>query len=224
MKIKGENQEKSLHFKFLLLGEDNIGKSSIIERYINNSFKDSYLATIGMDIRKKRLEINNYDIDILINDTAGQERFRSITKMFYKGSDGILLGFDLTNKKTFDQLGYWINQIEANKSTDYPLSIVLFGNKYDRKEVIEIKEDDIQSMKKKYNIEYFSTSAKDGTNVQNAFEYLVKKTIKDRGLLKTIGLSPDISFDDIIIKVKEVQTLGKKSISKRRKKKKKLSC
>ena len=224
MKLKGENQEKSLHFKFLLLGEDSIGKSSIIERYINNSFKDSYLATIGMDIRKKRLEINSYDIDIIIYDTAGQERFRSLTKMFYKGSDGILLGFDLTNKKTFDQLGYWINQIEANKSTDYPLSIVLFGNKYDRKEVIEIKEDDIQSMKKKYNIEYFSTSAKDGINVQNAFEYLVKKTIKDRGLLKTIGLSPDISFDDIIIKVKEVQTLVKKSISKRRKKKKKLSC
>ena len=224
MKLKGENQEKSLYFKFLLLGEDSIGKSSIIERYINNSFKDSYLATIGMDIRKKRLEINNYDIDIIIYDTAGQERFRSLTKMFYKGSDGILLGFDLTNKKTFDQLGYWINQIEANKSRDFPLSIVLFGNKCDRKEDIEIKEDDIQSMKKKYNIEYFSTSAKDGTNVQNAFEYLVKKTIKDRGLLKTIGLSPDISFDDIIIKVKEVQTLGKKSISKRRKKKKKLSC
>ena len=79
-------------------------------------------------------------------------------------------------------------------------------------------------MKKKFNIDYFSTSAKVGINVQNAFEYLVKKTIKDRGLLKTIGLSPDISFDDLIIKVKEVQTLGKKSISKRRKKKKKLSC
>ena len=224
MKIKGKQQGKTLQFKFLLLGEDSIGKTCIIERYIDNCFKESYLATVGIDIKKKKLEINNYDIDILINDTVGQERFRSLTKMVYKGTDGILLGFDLTYKKTFDSLDYWIQQIEANTSIDHPPSIVLFGNKCDRKEDIEIKEDDIQSKKEKYCIDYFSTSAKDGTNVKNAFEYLIKKTIKDKGLLKSIGLSPDISFDDIIIKEKEDQSIGTKFPFNKKKRKKKLSC
>ena len=134
--------------------------------------------------------------------------------MIYKNSDGILLGFDLTNKKTFDQLHYWIHQIEENKSKEYPLCTVLFGNKCDDKEQIEIIDDDIETMKKKYNLEYFSTSTKNGINVQNTFEYLIKSILKTRGLLKNIGLSPDISFDDIIIKEREFQ-----EVSKRKKKK-----
>ena len=173
-----------------------------------------------MDIRKKRLEINSYDIDIIIYDTAGQERFRSLTKMFYKGSDGILLGFDLTNKDTFNKVNYWIGQIEDNKNKDYPISLVLFGNKCDKKEQIVVNDDDIESLKRQYNLEFFATSAKDGTNVQEAFEYLIKKTIKDQGLFGKIGLSPNISFDDIVIKVKEDQKLGAKSVPKKKKNKK----
>ena len=116
MKVKGEKQAKLLQFKFLILGEGAIGKSSIIERYWNNSFSGNYLATIGVDVRKKRLEINNHDIDIAINDTAGQERFRSITKMFYKGADGILVGFDLTEPNTLEQVNFWIEI----KARDFP--------------------------------------------------------------------------------------------------------
>ena len=220
MKVKGEKQAKLLQFKFLILGEGAIGKSSIIERYWNNSFSGNYLATIGVDVRKKRLEINNHDIDIAINDTAGQERFRSITKMFYKGADGILVGFDLTNKDTFNHINYWIEQIETNKSKDYPISIVLFGNKCDATEKIEVKEDEIESLKEKYNFEYFATSAKDGTNVKNAFEYLLKSTLKIRGFLEKIGLSQDTPFDDINIIVKENQKTEPKKIQQKKKKKK----
>ena len=219
MKVKGDKQGKSLQFKFLILGEAAIGKSSIIERYVNNLFSGNYLATIGVDVRKKRLEINNCDIDVLINDTAGQERFRSITRMYYKGADGILVGFDLTSKDTFEQVNYWIEQIETNKSKDYPISIVLFGNKYDDKEHIEVQEDDIESLKKKYKLEFFPTSAKDGTNVQNAFEYLLKTTLKMRGFLEKIGLSPDTPFDDIAITVKENQKIEVKKPKQKRKKK-----
>ena len=219
MKIKGDNKSKKLQFKFLILGESSIGKTCIIERYVNNSFKENYIATIGMDIRLKRLEINNCDVNLTINDTAGQERFRSLTKMVYKGADGILVGFDLTNKNTFEQVNYWIQQIEANKSKDYPVSLVLFGNKCDDKEHIAVSQDDIEAMKKQYNLQYFATSAKDGTNVQNAFEHLIKTTLKERGLLQKIGLSPDINIDDIVINVKENQKLEVKAAPKKKKKK-----
>ena len=220
MKAKGDKQEKPLQFKFLILGEAAIGKSSIIERYYNNLFSGNYLATIGVDVRKKRLEVNNHDIDIAINDTAGQERFRSITRMFYKGADGILVGFDLTNKESFKQVNYWIEQIEANKSKDYPISIVLFGNKCDATEQIVVKEDEIESLKQKYNLEYFPTSAKEGTNVKEAFEYLLKSTLKIRGFLEKIGLSQDTPFDDINIMVKENQKIEVRTNKQKKKKKK----
>ena len=129
MKIKGEQQGRAIQFKFLVLGEGRIGKTCLIERYVNRTFKGNYIATIGMDIRIKRLEINNSDVNISITDTAGQERFRSITKMFYKGADGILVGFDLTEPNTLEQVNYWIQQIEANGSKEYPISLILFGNK-----------------------------------------------------------------------------------------------
>ena len=126
--MKGE-PGKTLQFKFLVLGEGRIGKTCLIERYVNRTFQANYIATIGMDIRIKKLEINKTDVNISITDTAGQERFRSLTKMFYKGADGILVGFDLTEPNTLEQVNYWIGQIEANKSKEYPLSLILFGNK-----------------------------------------------------------------------------------------------
>ena len=220
MKVKGESHSKSIQFKFLVLGEGKIGKTSLIERYINKTFKSNYIATIGMDIRRKRLEINNKEVDISITDTAGQERFRSITKMFYKGADGILVGFDLTDRNTFEQVNYWISQIEENSSKDYPISLVLFGNKCDNVENIKVSEEDIEQLKDKYKLTFYKTSAKDGTNVQNAFQHLTKITLKTRGLLSKIGLPENTIIEDIIITEKENQKLEFKPTPKRKKKSK----
>ena len=220
MKVKGESHSKSIQFKFLVLGEGKIGKTSLIERYINKTFKSNYIATIGMDIRRKRLEINNKEVDISITDTAGQERFRSITKMFYKGADGILVGFDLTDRNTFEQVNYWISQIEENSSKDYPISLVLFGNKCDNVENIKVSEEDIEQLKDKYKLTFYKTSAKDGTNVQNAFQHLTKITLKTRGLLSKIGLPENTKIEDIIITEKENQKLEFKPTPKRKKKSK----
>ena len=220
MKVKGESHNKTIQFKFLVLGEGKIGKTSLIERYINKTFKSNYIATIGMDIRRKRLEINNKEVDISITDTAGQERFRSITKMFYKGADGILVGFDLTDRNTFEQVNYWISQIEENSSKDYPISLVLFGNKCDNVENIKVSEEDIEQLKDKYKLTFYKTSAKDGTNVQNAFQHLTKITLKTRGLLSKIGLPENTKIEDIIITEKENQKLEFKPTPKRKKKSK----
>ncbi len=217
MNVKNSHNS-GLSYKFLVLGDQMVGKTSILERYINNSFKSNYILTIGMDKRVKRLEINKTDVDISITDTAGQERFRSLTKMFYKGADGILVGFSLTEAKTLESVNYWINEINQNCSKEYPISLVLFGNKCDDKENIEVKQEAIDEIINKYNLTYFETSAKDNINIQNIFEYLTKITIIKRKNLQNIGLSDNASFDDIVIKEKENQKLEVK-ITKQKKKK-----
>ena len=210
MKTKKDAFGSNLSYKFLVLGDPMIGKTSVLERYVNNTFKANYLTTIGMDKRFKRLEINNTDVDVFITDTAGEERFRSLTKMFYKGADGIFVGFSLLDPKTLESINYWIQQINENCSKEYPISLVLFGNKCDDKENIKVKKEEIDAIKNKYDLTYFETSAKDNINIQNLFEYLIKTTIKKRGNLKNIGLPEDASLDDIKITIKENQKLETK--------------
>ena len=216
MKMRGDKKENILTFKFLVLGEIRIGKTWLIERYVDKHIY-TYYGTIGMDIRMKKLEINNTDVNISITDTAGAERIRLITKMFYKGADGILIGFDLTEKWTLEEVNFWIKQIEENRSKEYPLSLVLFGNKCDDKENIKVKEEEIKSIQEKYNIKYFETSAKDGTNVNEVFEYLTKLTLKTRGMLKKVGLPDDTPLDDIKIIEKADQRIEYKRTIKKKK-------
>ena len=213
-----ESFSGNITYKFLVLGDQMVGKTSVLERYINRTFKSNYLLTIGMDKRFKRLEINNVDVDIHITDTAGQERFRSLTKMFYKGADGILIGFSLTDSKSLQSINYWINEINENCSKDYPISLVLFGNKCDDKENFQVSKEEIDKIVNEYKLTYFETSAKDNINITKIFEYLTKLTIKKRGNLKNFGLPEGASLDDIIIKEKENQKL--EIVQTKRKKKK----
>ena len=208
----------NLTYKFLVLGDQMVGKTSVLERYINRTFKSNYLLTIGMDKRFKRLEVNNVDVDIHITDTAGQERFRSLTKMFYKGADGILIGFSLTDSKSLNSINYWINEINENCSKDYPISLVLFGNKCDDKDNYQVSQEEIDKIVNEFKLPYFETSAKDNINITNIFEYLTKLTIQKKGNLKNIGLPEGAPLDQIIIKEKENQKL--EVIQKKSKKKK----
>ena len=210
MEKKKDSFSSKLSFKFILLGDQVVGKTDILERYANNSIKSNYLTTIGMDKTFVRLEINNTDVDVFITDTAGEERFRSLTKMFYKGADGILVGFSLVEPKTLESIDYWISQIKENCTEENPISLVLFGTKCDEKENIKVKQEDIDTIKNKYNLTYFEVSAKENINIQNLFEYLIKTTIKKKGYLKNIGLPEDTSLDDIKIMRKKNQELKQK--------------
>ena len=223
IKMKDSSGEK-ISFKFLTLGDSKIGKTSILERYVNKTFKDNYLVTIGMDIRIKRLSVNNNDVDIRITDTAGEERFRSISKMQYKDADGILIGFALNDKKTFESISYWIEQIFENKGKNSDVSMVIFGNKCDDKNNIVVNEEDINNIKSKFGLAYFETSAKENINVQNLFEHLVKITLVKKGHLKDIGLKENASLDEINITEREFQNVKPTKHKKPEKKKKSGPC
>lgn len=219
-KKKSANSTR-ISYNFLVLGDQMVGKTSITERYISDRFRANYLTTIGMDRKYKRLVINNTDVDVFITDTAGEERFRSLAKSFYKNTDGIIVGFSLIDKKSFNSIEFWLEQINDNCNDPNKTSLVLFGNKCDDKLNIVVKPEEINVIKEKHNLEYFKTSAKENINVQNLFEYLIKNTIIKKGDLEKIGLNKNSTINDIIIKIKENQKLEP---AKRVRHKKKKCC
>ena len=224
IQVKGNNdhQERKI-LKFLVLGDSKIGKTSILERYVNKHFKDNYIVTIGMDVRIKKLSINNIKFDIYITDTAGQERFRSISKMSYKGADGILIGFALNDEKTIQSVNYWVEQIYENKGKNSNVALVLFGNKCDDEENICIEEEQINKVKSTIGLQYFKTSAKDNINIQELFEYLIKQSIIKKGFLKDLGLDENCSMDDINI-IERIEEVNSQQANKKKKKTQKKNC
>ena len=93
------NKKDDLTFKILILGDSNVGKTSLLLKFTDNIFKESYIATIGVEYKEKIITLNNKNYKLNIWDTAGQERFKSITKNFFKSADGIIFTYDITKKK-----------------------------------------------------------------------------------------------------------------------------
>ena len=162
-------------YKVLLLGDSTVGKTCFLLRYRDKSFQDAHLSTIGLDYRLKSMTLKNKkNIKLQIWDTAGQDRFRAITKNYYKGANGIILIYDVTNLQTFENVKNWITQIreEANKN----VVIFLAGNKADLPEESRaVQKEDGQKMAEEYNIPFQETSAKEGINVNETFQELVEK-------------------------------------------------
>jgi len=174
-------------FKILLIGASNVGKSSIMSRYVDNIFNESYISTIGVDFKIKTLEINNKIIKLQIWDTAGQERFKSITSSYYRGSSCIIVVFDLSDNNSFtDAMNIWLEEIKKNneKNGSMPL-IYIVGNKSDKK----INVNNIDMMKYKLEklelgeINYLEVSAKNNTNIEYLFETLSEKLMKKHHIL-----------------------------------------
>ena len=162
-------------YKVLLLGDSSVGKTCFLLRYCDKTFQDAHLSTIGLDYRLKSMTLKNKkNIKLQIWDTAGKDRFRAITKNYYKGANGIILIYDVTNLQTFENVKNWITQIreEANKN----VVIFLAGNKADLPEESRaVQKEDGQKMAEEYNIPFQETSAKEGINVNETFQELVEK-------------------------------------------------
>ena len=162
-------------YKVLLLGDSSVGKTCVLLRYCDKTFQEAHLSTIGLDYRLKTMTLENgKNIKLQIWDTAGQDRFRAITKNYYKGANGIILIYDVTNLQTYENVKNWINQIreEANPN----VVIYLAGNKVDvNDELRVVKTEEGQKIADEYNLTFYETSAKSGININEIFEDLVKK-------------------------------------------------
>ncbi len=169
--------KKEAKYKILILGDSKVGKSCFLTRYADKTYQEDYLSTIGMDYKIKNYELENGDIiKLYIWDTAGQDRFRSITSNYYKGADGIILIYDITKQETFNNVRNWITSIKEEAPAKVVL--VLVGNKVDDEKNRAVPQSEGEKIADEYNLPFLECSAKSDINVTETFDVLIKKIVE----------------------------------------------
>jgi len=170
MSSQNNNTLKDIKLKLLIIGDSNVGKTSMLLNYTDNYFPESHLATMGVEYKVKELKTNKFNIALQIWDTAGQERFRSITKSFFRNTNGILFVYDITSRRSFQSVKDWIKDSEMH---DSGFEKILVGNKIDLEEKREVQTDELKEYGTKKKIDIIETSAKERINIDEAFQKIV---------------------------------------------------
>ena len=179
-------EEEPPLYKILLLGDSTVGKTCFLLRYTDDTFLDVHMATIGLDYRLKTMILNDQKIvKVQLWDTAGQDKFRAITRNYYKGAKGIILIYDVTNIKSYENIKKWINEIKEEISEN--VTIVLIGNKIDNENQRKISREQGEKLANDYNVTFFETSAKTGQGINESVFYLVQKIVENDPELKKRG-------------------------------------
>jgi small GTP-binding protein len=165
-------------YKVLLLGDSTVGRTCFLMRYTDNTYQEIHMSTIGIDNKFKDVELEDgKKVKIQIWDTAGQDRFRSITRNYYKGANGIVLIFDVTNKKSYENVKNWVKQIKEEVSSR--VTIILVANKIDDVNHRIVTKEEGEKIANECGLMFFECSAKTGENIEHAFNELVKKTVEN---------------------------------------------
>ena len=163
-----KNSQKEPLYKILVLGDWAVGKSCFLKRYTDNIFTDIHLSTIGIEFQIKYLTLENgKKIKLQLWDTAGEERYHSITKSFLKGTKGIILIYDITSKKTFEGIQDWVKDIKNQISSR--ACVALVGNKSDLEDKRQVSKEQGENIASELGFPFYETSAKDGTNINECF-------------------------------------------------------
>ena len=170
-------KQTATNIKLLTIGDSAVGKTCLISQFARDSFNPNFITTIGIDYKIKEVEIDGAKYKLLIWDTAGQERFRTITTSYFRGCQGILLVYDITVKKTFENVSNWMDQINTVNDGQHVCKI-LIGNKCDMEEQRIVTKKEGEDLAKEYDIPFMETSARDNINVQDAFLNITKDVVK----------------------------------------------
>ena len=166
-------------FKIILIGDSSVGKTSIINRYIDNKFTNKFESTITVETKKKLYQIDNDNIaELNIWDTAGEEKFRTITNQFYKDTHGALIVYDITNKESFERINFWLKDLIDFSPPD--IIIYLIGNKIDLEKKREVEFNEGKKYSEENNILFNEVSAKNGNNVSAIFDILSNKIFEKK--------------------------------------------
>ncbi|XP_006159328.1 ras-related protein Rab-7b [Tupaia chinensis] len=193
------NPRKKVDLKLIIVGALGVGKTSLLHQYVHKTFYEEYQTTLGASILSKIIMLDDTTLKLQIWDTGGQERFRSVVSTFYKGSDGCILAFDVTDLESFEALDIWRGDVLAKivpVEQSYPM--VVLGNKIDLADR-KVPQELAQDWCKEKDIPYFEVSAKNDINVVQAFEMLAGRalsryrSILENHLTDSIKLSPDES-------------------------------
>ena len=158
--------------KFIIIGDAAVGKSNLLVRYTSGQFKEEYQLTIGVEFGSNNVIIGDNTYRIQIWDTAGQENFRSITRSYYKNTACAIIVYEISNKKSFENISSWIE--ECKNTAPKSILMVLVGNKCDLEDNREVTEEEGREFAEKNGMLFFETSAKTGKNVEELFKQSVK--------------------------------------------------
>ena len=161
--INVENQK----YKMIFVGDQGTGKTCILNRFATNQFDEQYQTTIGLDFQSKNVSIHDQDVRLLLYDTAGQEKFRSLIPMYIRESNIILLVYDITRKESFDNIPRWFSDVLNIKSNE--AIYVLVGNKIDLKDQRKVTYNEGKKLADEKNIIFEEVSAKTGENFPELF-------------------------------------------------------
>ncbi|KAK2180810.1 hypothetical protein NP493_425g03026 [Ridgeia piscesae] len=167
MSSGGEFGNPLRKFKLVFLGEQSVGKTSLITRFMYDSFDNTYQATIGIDFLSKTMYLEDRTIRLQLWDTAGQERFRSLIPSYIRDSSVAVVVYDITNANSFQQTSKWIDDVRTERGGD--VIIMLVGNKTDLSDKRQVSTEDGERKAKELNVMFIETSAKAGYNVKQLF-------------------------------------------------------
>jgi Ras-related protein Rab-8A len=173
-----------MQIKLLMIGDSGVGKTCLLLRYANDSFSPTFITTIGIDFKIKNVDIDGTRIKLQIWDTAGQERFRTITTSYFRGAQGILLVYDVTDRRSFESIRNWVSQIQQH--ADVHVNKILVGNKCDMLDEKVVSTEEGQKLAAEFGMPFWETSAKTDVNVDQSFHALAA-AVKDRLVADGVG-------------------------------------
>ncbi|KAG7562907.1 hypothetical protein FFLO_01597 [Filobasidium floriforme] len=186
---------KKVLLKVIILGDSGVGKTSLMNQYVNKRFSNQYKATIGADFLTRELVVDDRVVTMQLWDTAGQERFQSLGVAFYRGADCCVLVYDVNSSKSFEALDGWRDEflIQASPHDPENFPFVVLGNKIDMedsKRMVSQKRA-MTWCQSKGNIPYFETSAKEAINVEQAFQTIAKNALQQEAEVELYADYPD---------------------------------
>ena len=200
------SSEKSI--KVLLVGNSSVGKTSIMLRYLDDFFVENFLPTVGIDFKTKTVGYNGENIKVNLWDTAGQEKFRTLTTGYYKGANAVIFVYDVTERESFFQLRDWI--LETKKHVGNEFAGIIVGNKVDLDYKRVVKTDELIYLAEDVVMPIFEVSAKDGTNIEELFQTVVDLVMTELDKAPRESPKQGYSLNSEIRKPKKKTTLKQK--------------
>ena len=168
--------ETLIRYKLILFGDERVGKTSLVDRFVNDKFEKNYTSTLGYNIFEKRFPFGDYIVSLMIYDVGGQERFADLRKRYAEGANTAILVYDITNEQSFNNIEKWAQELSRYIGS---LPFIILGNK---KDLVEERKIDVFMGDKKCldtgAVTFLETSAKTGENVEKAFQILAFETLR----------------------------------------------